>query len=230
MQYIMGFIQSKLIDNNLSLDQVLLLKYIIVNANKELTYNKILTDLPILKVKTRQLIRLLEDLKTKGFIDSSKSRRGLIFVICQKCQHIIACDVKNVNTQAVVTCHECQLPKYIYNNKINIDIFYKYLQGGSNNNILELIKVWHTTTNQNIINLPLKNWNRIFDINKLMQELKSCKFGLTLKFDTVVNRYDEIVNGNWRDFKKENNNIIKTHNYTKDELDSLYDDLDNISL
>ena len=80
--YIFDFEQKKLVENKLNMQQVLLLDYlsnffssgfakVFYFEGKNyywMTYNKILTDLPILNLKERQLRNLIGDLIKKGLI------------------------------------------------------------------------------------------------------------------------------------------------------------------
>ncbi len=230
MKYIMGFDQTKLLENNISLEQALLLKYFEFYSDKELSYKKMLEDLAILHIQKSQLFRQLSDLETKGFICKSKTKFGFIIKRLQKCNVLITRDCKNAISKPVETLQKCN--DYILPTNNNIILFNKYHQGVGNSNILELINIWHTTTNKNISILPSENWERIFDITKLIEELKKCSFGLKMEFHLVVKHYDRIINGDFRDFSKAETKTIKVYErkYTPEELESFYDSIDEIEI
>ena len=227
MKYIFGFEQDDLIKLNISLEQALILKYVQYFSNRELTYKRILEDLKILNIQEKQLSRIILELAKSNLITKTKTKFGFVLNLGQKCPVLIEKKDKNVQSKMG---QKCPLPIYINNTSYNIKLYIQYQCGTSN--IINLINKWHEATQKNIFVLPNKNWNRIFDIDKLLTELKNCNIGYKLNFKSVVNNYDRIIAGEFRDFTKNNNpNLqISTHNYTKEMLNSLYDDLDSIEL
>ena len=81
LKYLFGFEQVELVKQNITTAQVILLKYFDINNGKELTYNQIIKDLPILNIQERQLMRYCKDLKQKGFIKITKTQYGIIINI-----------------------------------------------------------------------------------------------------------------------------------------------------
>ena len=76
-----------------------------------------------------------------------------------------------------------------------------------------------------------------FDFNKLMQAINASEFlksSDNLSFAWFVANYEAVINGNYKNFTQsttaKNESTINTHNYTKEEVESFFTDLDKLEL
>ena len=76
-----------------------------------------------------------------------------------------------------------------------------------------------------------------FDFNKLMQAINASEFlksSDNLSFAWFVANYEAVINGNYKNFTQsttaKNTSTINTHNYTKEEVESFFTDLDKLEL
>lgn len=72
-----------------------------------------------------------------------------------------------------------------------------------------------------------------FEMDKLISEVKESDFlksNNNLSLPWLINNYDKIINGAYKDYVKKNENTIVTHNYTTEELNSFFTDLDSLDL
>ena len=74
-----------------------------------------------------------------------------------------------------------------------------------------------------------------FDIDKLIKAVKESQFlssNDNLSFAWLVERYTDVINGKYKDFIKQEQakqkGVVITHNYTQDELENYFTDLDSI--
>jgi hypothetical protein len=93
-QFIFEFNQQIALDLNLSLKDLLILDYMIKFFNSDdiqkrrsgddsycrLTYNKILSDLPILRVKERQLRNIYAKLEEKGILEKLSELKNQLYI------------------------------------------------------------------------------------------------------------------------------------------------------
>lgn len=94
---IFNFDQSIAIEKNLNIKELLLLDYIykmfnpedVANKSKSeklycrLAYNQVLKDLPILRVRERQLRNMLISLEKKGFLERYSELRNQLYVFVE---------------------------------------------------------------------------------------------------------------------------------------------------
>lgn len=235
MRYIFGFEQQKLIDNGITLEQALLLKYMQFNNGKELTYSQLMLDLKILNIGQKQLSRLILDLVSNGFINQIKTRYGFIVETRQKCLVLNASVDKNVQSEPVQTRQKCPLPNFIKNNIYNINYYKSYTGCNYNNtsNILLLIEKWYEVTHKEIICLPNKGYDRLFDIEGLLSKMQKSRIAKGFPFKVIVDNYDKIMNDEFEDFynkKEDNKPITCSRVYTKEELDNMFTNLDEVEI
>jgi hypothetical protein len=93
-QFIFEFDQQIALDLNLSLKDLLILDYMIKFFNSDdiqkrksgddfycrLTYNKILSDLPILRIKERQLRNIYAKLEEKGILEKLSELKNQLYI------------------------------------------------------------------------------------------------------------------------------------------------------
>lgn len=231
MNYVFGYSQSTLVEMGLNLEEALLLKYLQYRSGHELTYKQILNDLPILHIAERQLSRLLESLIAKDFISKIKTKYGFILETRQKCQVLISSVDKNVKSIDAESRQKCQLPNYIYNTIENINRYKRYTECSNNStsNIIDLIDKWHNHTQRDIVSLPSEGYDRIFDINELLSKIQQSRIAINFPFKVVIKKYDEIMSNEFKDFTASGPNKYVSHRqYTQEQFDSIWSDLDAI--
>lgn len=77
-----------------------------------------------------------------------------------------------------------------------------------------------------------------FDFNKLMQAINASEFlkeNNNLSFAWFVANYDKVINGNYKNFTQsttiaKNDDVIRTHTYTQEEVNSFFTNLDELDL
>jgi len=77
-----------------------------------------------------------------------------------------------------------------------------------------------------------------FDMDKLIQAVKESEFlssNNNLSFEWLIDRYDKITSGNYKNFTKrttstKSQDVVITHNYTDEQLSSFFTDLDKLDL
>ena len=80
MKNLFGFNQEKLIQSNINLTQAVLLAYFNIKSGQELTYQSIVSDLPILGVGTRQIRRLIDELvKNEDLIKTNTTKNAFAY-------------------------------------------------------------------------------------------------------------------------------------------------------
>ncbi len=71
------------------------------------------------------------------------------------------------------------------------------------------------------------------DMDELIKAIKQSEFLKTatnLKFDWCIEHYKQIVNGDYKDFKKQDSAVIHSRHYTEEEMQSLITPIDDIEI
>lgn len=76
--------------------------------------------------------------------------------------------------------------------------------------------------------------NEKIDFDLLLKKVQESNFLSTnnnLNFEWILSNYDKIINGDYTDFKKQTStSIIEQHDYTNDDMDKFFTNIDDIEL
>lgn len=256
MKNLFGFNQEKLIQSNINLTQAVLLAYFNIKSGQELTYQSIVSDLPILGVGTRQIRRLIDELvKNEDLIKTNTTKNAFIIELGQKWPN-------NTTTWPNLATKEENLAKNGHENEQFGQKWPTIYKLNNNNNFSNNNYIYNTLSHNNIYNiiynsecerqkLLLNIWKLCFP-NKFIPE--NVIFSISdNEFDIFINKIaessflmsrpyldyrwclrnkDKILNNIYADIKEESNFNKNTlcHNYDSKNLDYLYTNINEVEI